>query len=185
MFELDLEASEPIDILVSSKALCDFIYRILSPYPSSLLQASITTFTLDDAFDLYHLGKQFEIPHIAKWGAEEIVTQTLNYHKFWLALVRASDEDDENLAKKLVAQMRDGCITNVDFITPFNRLQPTWKHSLLRSIFGIDLHRKFGLDVEQYKEFWADLPYKKADGTFHFTKWIKSWEPKGRTDAEL
>lgn len=56
---------------------------------------------------------------------------------------------------------------------------------MLRSIFGIDLHRKFGLDVEQYKEFWADLPYKKADGTFHFTKWIKSWEPKGRTDAEL
>jgi hypothetical protein len=60
MFDLALEAAEPVDMLVSTKVLCEFILCSTWPYDDKPLH--LLDLTLSDTFDLYHLATRFEVP---------------------------------------------------------------------------------------------------------------------------
>lgn len=188
MFDLALEAAEPVDMLVSTKVLCDFVYRTTCPYSEEFefpQYQEKRTLTLNEAFDLYHLGTRFECPLAEGSGINHIYSRCLRSDGFWNALIRASNEDDQRLAKIIVGVILPERLVEVDPFPLISQLKPAWQHSLLRSIFGVEPHRKFQLDMKKYQGLPGDFDFQKPDKTYHFTAWRARWDPNGKSDAEL
>lgn len=186
MFDLTLEDTEPVDMLVSSKVLCEFIYRTTCPYSDdSHSQRREVSWTLDEAFELYHIGSRFECPLAKASGLSQIELQSCDKLESWHALIRASNEDDEPLAKEIVHFIDARNMEKVDPFPFISQLQPTWQHSLLRSIFGIAPHREHQLDLRRYRGLPMDFTFFTSTDAVHVERWTRRWEPSGQSDAAL
>jgi hypothetical protein len=183
MFDLALEAAEPVDMLVSTKVLCEFILCSTWPYDDKPLH--LLDLTLSDTFDLYHLATRFEVPLAIESGCYQIGDAARQPRPFWQALIRASNENDHRLGKVVIKKIDERKFMDVDFILFLSELQEVWQHSLLRSVFGIATHRKHQLDLEKYRGLPGDFTFEKPDGKWHYAIWHVDWDPSGKSDAEL
>jgi hypothetical protein len=186
MFDLTLEDTKPVDMLVSSKVLCEFIYRTTCPYSEdSHSQRREVSWTLDEAFELYHIGSRFECPLAKASGLSQIRLRSCGSLEFWHALIRASNEDGEPLAKEIIQFIAARNMVKRDPFPFISQLQITWQHSLLRSLFGIAPHGEHRLDLRRYRGLPMDLSFSISADVLHGERWKHGWEPSGQSDAAL